>query len=122
MDEDKVERLEPLPVPQVTRGAGKFMGLSVMLFANKGKYFLPSAFFEGFKVLVHHPSEFPYVKDKGFVVAPGTEMFVAVDAYDVYSTEAVRELDLDQRYCYFYDERGLDYYQNYSRCGRNPFF
>ena len=32
-------------------------------------------------MLIHHPSEFPYVKDKGFVVAPGTEMFVAVDAY-----------------------------------------
>ncbi len=40
----------PFIVPQVTRGAGKFMGLSVMLFANKEKYYLPSAFFEGFKV------------------------------------------------------------------------
>ena len=26
------------------------MGLSVMLYANIGKYFLPSAYFEGFKV------------------------------------------------------------------------
>ena len=34
----------------VTHGAGEAMGLEVMLFADKEKYFLTSAFFEGFKV------------------------------------------------------------------------
>jgi len=60
------------------------MGLSVMLFADKEKYFMPSAFFEGFKVLVHHPEDFPSVKEDGFVVAPGTENFVAVDAFGIF--------------------------------------
>ena len=35
---------------EVTQGAGEAMGLEVMLFADKEKYFLTSAFFEGFKV------------------------------------------------------------------------
>ena len=35
---------------EVTHGAGEAMGLEVMLFADKEKYFLTSAFFEGFKV------------------------------------------------------------------------
>ena len=94
----------------VTHGAGEAMGLEVMLFADKEKYFLTSAFFEGFKVsffvslcvdniclhftqtgnpylncnlfkiYVHRPDEFPLVRDRGFALGPGQEMFVSVDA------------------------------------------
>ena len=39
---------------EVTYGAGEAMGLEVMLFADKEKYFLTSAFFEGFKVSNQH--------------------------------------------------------------------
>ena len=88
---------------EVTQGAGEAMGLEVMLFADKEKYFLTSAFFEGFKVsffvnliwnlncspnlncnlfkiYVHRPDEFPLVRDRGFALGPGQEMFVSVDA------------------------------------------
>ena len=34
-------------------GAGQQMGLSVVLNSEKNKYFMTSAFFEGFKVLVN---------------------------------------------------------------------
>lgn len=51
-----------------------------MLFADKNRYFLTSAFYEGFKILIHHPEDFASVRDRGFVVPPGVEMFVAVDA------------------------------------------
>ncbi len=37
---------------------------------------------------------------------------------DVYSTEAVRDVAVDKRFCYFYDERPLDFYKNYSRLPR----
>ena len=73
-------QIGPLPTRQSTRGAGDSMGLTVMLFADKSKYYLTSAFYEGFKVMIHHPEEFPEVREKGFVLAPGSEMFVAVDA------------------------------------------
>ncbi len=76
-----VTKVEALPVPQVSYGAGKSMGLSLMLYADYEKYFMTSAFFEGFKVLVHNPDEFPQVKQKGFVIGPGKEMFAAVDAF-----------------------------------------
>jgi len=109
------------------------MGLSVMLFADTKRYFMPSAFFEGFKVLVHHPNDFPSIKEDGFAVAPGTETFVAVDAFgedmttplflmmtilnliDVYSTHAVQSVDAQKRYCYFYDENAPEFYHNYTR-------
>ena len=64
-------------------GAGVQLGLNVMLFADIGKYYLPSSYFEGFKVLVHHPEDYPAVKEKGFAVGPGTETFIAVDAQGV---------------------------------------
>ena len=41
---------EGMMAGEVTYGAGEAMGLEVMLFADKEKYFLTSAFFEGFKV------------------------------------------------------------------------
>lgn len=52
-----------------------------MLYADLDKYFLTSAFFEGFKILVHHPEVFPEVRDKGFVLGPGQELFAAVNAH-----------------------------------------
>lgn len=70
----------PLAVPQFASGAGVQLGLTVMLFANKNKYFLTSAFYEGFKLLVHHPEDFAEVREKGFVVGPGQEMFVSLGA------------------------------------------
>ena len=58
-----------------TYGAGEAMGLEVMLFADKESYFLTSAFFEGFKVYVHRPDEFPLVRDRGLALGTGQEMF-----------------------------------------------
>ena len=33
-----------------------------------------------FKIYVHRPDEFPLVRDRGFALGPGQEMFVSVDA------------------------------------------
>jgi hypothetical protein len=76
-----VKKVAPMEVPMITYGAGVSMGLDVMLYAEIDKYFMTSAFFEGFKVLIHRPDEFPLVRDKGFALGPGQEMFVAVDAF-----------------------------------------
>ena len=43
-------KLEPLPVPQYTMGAGNDLGLSLILHSQVDKYFLTSGTFEGFKV------------------------------------------------------------------------
>ena len=110
-----VEYLEPLAVPLYSMGAGDKMGVTVMLFADTPQYFMTSAFFEGWKVLVHHPEDFPAVKEKGFAVSPGTETFVAVDAFDVISTDDIRDIDVEKRHCYFDDEIQLDYFNKYTR-------
>lgn len=44
-------KLYPLPVPQFTIGAGKQLGLSVLLDAETEEYFVTSGLFVGFKVL-----------------------------------------------------------------------
>lgn len=108
-------KLAPLPVPQHTIGAGNELGLSVMVDNQIEKYFLTSGSFVGSKVLVHHPEDFPLVRDRGFVIGPGQEVFVGVDGADVYSTLDAKTVDAIKRKCYFRDERTLDYYTNYTR-------
>jgi hypothetical protein len=44
------------------------------------RYFLTSGYFEGFKIYVHNPSDFPEVHSKGFLLAPGTAMYASVGA------------------------------------------
>ena len=68
-----------------------------------------------FKVLVHHPEDFPLVRDRGFVIGAGQEVFVGVDGSDVYSTLDAKTVEPIKRKCYFHQERALDYYANYTR-------
>lgn len=65
--------------------------------------------------MVHHPDDFPLVRDRGFVIGPGQEIFVGVDGTDVYSTSEAKTVSAIKRKCYFADEKKLDYYSNYTR-------
>jgi hypothetical protein len=51
--------------------------------------------------MVHHPEDFPMVRDRGFVIGPGQEVFIAVDATDVYSTLNAKAVVASKRKCYF---------------------
>ena len=64
---------------------------------------------------MHHPEDFPLVRDRGFVIGPGQEVFVGVDGADVYSTLDAKTVSPIKRKCYFREERTLDYYTNYTR-------
>jgi hypothetical protein len=94
----EIQKIGARPVPQHTYGAGVGMGLDVMLFANVDKYFMTSSFFEGFKVMVHHPEDFPEVKEKGMVLGPGQEMFGGISAIGKPNAAALKE---DHISCYF---------------------
>ena len=66
-------------------------------------------------MLIHHPEEFSQVRDRGFVLGPGTEVFVGVDGSQVYSTDGARAVSSNKRKCYFHDEKLLGFYTNYTR-------
>lgn len=55
-------------------GNGYKMGLAVVLNADLADYSVTTGKFNGFKVLIHSPEEFPDVSDRGFVVGPGEEV------------------------------------------------
>ena len=55
------------------------------------------------------------VRDRGFVIGAGQEVFVGVDGSDVYSTLDAKTVEPIKRKCYFHQERALDYYANYTR-------
>ena len=50
---------------------------------------------------MHHPEDFPLVRDRGFVIGPGQEVFVGVDGADVYSTLDAKTVSAIKRKCYF---------------------
>ena len=64
---------------------------------------------------MHHPDDFPLVRDRGFVIGPGQEAFVGVDGADVYSTLDAKTVSPIKRKCYFHQEKNLQYYANYTR-------
>ena len=65
--------------------------------------------------MIHHPQDFPLVRDRGFVIGPGQELFAGVDGAHVYSTSEARAVSAKKRKCYFDDEKSLDYFTNYTR-------
>ena len=97
------------------------------------------------QVLIHSPANFPYVRERGFLVGLGQEVNVQVDAtgksryfgllylkfciltfgtelvifiihiLDVFSTYSTRGVDPNKRNCLFYNEREMGFYENYTR-------
>jgi acid-sensing ion channel, other len=73
----------------------------VLLNADIENYSITNGKFDGFKVKVHSPDEFPNVADTGFVIGPGFETFVAVKVTTVYNTDDVGiKVPLTKRKCH----------------------
>ncbi|XP_046649312.1 pickpocket protein 28-like [Daphnia pulicaria] len=103
---------EPLKV----NGNGYRMGLSLVLDADLNDCSVTSGKFDGFKVLIHSPEEFPDVAHRGFVIGLGTETFVGVKATtSFYSEEVAKEIPASIRQCHVEGEKKLKYFQRYSR-------
>ena len=63
-----------------------------------------------------------YYRLNGFKVAAGTETDIMVSSNDLYSTEAVKSIDLEKRKCRFNDEpletsEGTEFMNKYSQTG-----
>uniref|UniRef100_A0A0P5S1Q7 Sodium channel protein Nach n=1 Tax=Daphnia magna TaxID=35525 RepID=A0A0P5S1Q7_9CRUS len=107
---------KPLHEPLQVSGNGYRMGLTLVLDANLDDCSVTSGKFDGFKVLLHSPEEFPDVSHRGFVIGLGTETFVAVKATtSFYAEEVARQVSPNKRQCYVEGEKKLKYFQRYSR-------
>ena len=95
-------------------GNGYRMGLAVILNADINDYSVTNGKFDGFKVLVHSPDEFPNVADRGFVIGPGFETFVGVKVATAYSTDDVgNKVSLKKRKCHVEGQLSLFIFKVY---------
>ena len=65
--------------------------------------------------VVDNRKNFPLTKRKSFLLEPGAENYVSISAMNIKSDEAIRKIDSQKRFCYFYDEHPLDLYKNYTQ-------
>ena len=102
---------EPKPHP------GLDNGLRLVLDAHSDQISHGTVFddFKGFVAVVDNRKNFPLTKTKSFLLEPGAENYVSISAMNIKSDEAIRKIDSQKRFCYFYDEHPLDLYKNYTQ-------
>ncbi|XP_059480003.1 pickpocket protein 28-like [Neocloeon triangulifer] len=105
----------PQSLPWRAIGAGKHLGLTVVLDCEKHEYFCSSTASLGFKLLLHSPVETPKLQSFGFAVRPGSENFISIQPKVRKANPAVISVPLSKRNCYFASERYLRFYRTYTQ-------
>jgi len=107
-----------------TNGASKILGLSVLLdptlhdIIDAGITWedqlrlrqSESAMFQGWKVHIHDPGEFPEVSKKGIFVGVGKEVSIKVEATVTEAADGVKSMMTSRRKCLLRDEIDTDLY------------
>ncbi|XP_058804612.1 pickpocket protein 28-like, partial [Phymastichus coffea] len=101
---------EPLTVP----GAGRDMGISVVIDLEENTYFGSIRPSVGASILVHDPFNYPEVEVLTSFIQPMQEMAVMLSGSIVASEANVKTLDLTRRNCWFNDEVKLSISSVYS--------
>ena len=58
---------------------------------------------------------FPLTQRHSFLLKPGQQSYVAISATSVISDDGIKDIDPQDRKCYFTDEYPLKLYKNYSQ-------
>ena len=93
---------------------GKSSGLTI-LFDSLRCEAVTKNDFSGLKMLLHHPLEFPRVKEKGIAVSTGGETYVSVSAEVVQTSSDTESISPDKRNCFFSHEKTLLHFDKYSK-------
>ncbi|XP_058451931.1 pickpocket protein 28 [Malaya genurostris] len=101
--------------PRAIAGTGAHMGLTVVLDANVNDYFCSSTSSQGFKMLLHNPTETPKMAEYSQYINVGTENRVIVYPKLSDASYLIRKVAQSQRQCVFANEANLSYYRTYSR-------
>ena len=70
--------------------------------------------FNGFKVFIGEPAEFPVPRERSIKIQPGLEHFIELSGYTVKTDSNVKSELPEKRKCYFKDESTLDFYSTYT--------
>jgi hypothetical protein len=92
-------------------------GLTLILDAHSNKISSGSVSddFRGFMTAVDSGDKFPLTDQKGFLIRPGHQNYVVLDAVQVKADHAIKSIREEKRLCYFADEHPLKMHTNYSQ-------
>ncbi|XP_053668364.1 pickpocket protein 28-like [Anopheles marshallii] len=103
--------------PRRAFGAGRRAGLVVILKVQKYDMdFLCGNSFQGFKVHLHSPVEYPRMLNQFFRIPLSQEVSVSVEPLLLDTAPNIRRYRPQRRLCYYNHERHLRYFKVYSKC------
>ena len=70
--------------------------------------------FNGLKVFIGEPAEFPVLRERSIKIQPGLEHFIELSGYTINTDNEVKNEPPEKRHCYFKDESKLDFYSTYT--------
>ncbi|KAK4874758.1 hypothetical protein RN001_014118 [Aquatica leii] len=107
---------DKVDMPRRTSIAGISGGLQITLWveSNNLDYFCGDAL-QGYKVMLHNPSELPFSKQKYFRVGLNQVVTAAVKPVIVKTSNQLKHYHPKKRQCYFPEERKLRFFKTYGQ-------
>ncbi|XP_046741816.1 pickpocket protein 28-like [Diprion similis] len=102
-------------IPWRPYGAGRHLGLTLVLDAEVSEYYCSSTASIGFKMLLHNPVETPKIADFAFTVEPGKETRIVIRPTITSASRSIIRVPKKKRRCFFTSERSLKYYRTYTQ-------
>ncbi|XP_066601859.1 sodium channel protein Nach-like isoform X2 [Prorops nasuta] len=118
---DTEEHLPGVDKVQMSAGAGRDKGLSVLLDVEAESYESSVSPYAGLLILIHDPHDFPDIDVQSATLLPGQRLAVSLDGTGIESEQNLREMEPRKRKCWFDDEAEKKYksYYSYQSCVSN---
>ncbi|XP_029735277.2 sodium channel protein Nach-like [Aedes albopictus] len=95
----------PVPSSNIRlSGAGKHVGLSVMVDIAPDRYMAPTKSYYGAEIFVHSPNDFPADSDFEDTLQPGWDVDFCVTPIPIESSPSLERVPLSQRKCFMPNE------------------
>uniref|UniRef100_A0A1I8MHV5 Uncharacterized protein n=1 Tax=Musca domestica TaxID=7370 RepID=A0A1I8MHV5_MUSDO len=101
--------------PRKTPGAGASKGLTVILNADVKNYYCSSTNGAGFKMMLHNPVDFPFIRESGLPITTGKQTVVRITTNINEPSPTLRQVAPKDRQCYYSNEKTLRYFKFYTR-------
>lgn len=92
-------------------GAGRRLGLILVLNADVLDYYCSSTDSSGFKILLHNPTELPRISHYGMLLHPGRQTQVIITPKISTASHRTRKVPIPIRGCIFEDEVQLTFFR-----------
>ncbi|KAK4874086.1 hypothetical protein RN001_013446 [Aquatica leii] len=106
--------LDTFPRRAVASGQKACLSLLMNLYEPDLDYLCKGAV-QGFKILLHSPTETPRVSQQYFRAPLNQEVVVAIKPDMITTSDGLRTYNVDSRHCYFANEKLLKFYQIYTQ-------